>query len=385
MSNYILTKNERWCFHKFIFQKNRRVVHLLLVVIESLADKIIKDAVKSYVSDIHIIPRKNDTLIQYRIGNKLVPRTCLPKDECERLISHFKFTASMDIGERRRPQSGAYSLTVNDQSIGLRLSTLPALNKESLVIRILPQQERIPFYRISLFPSVTRKLLALLQYAHGLMILTGPTGSGKTSTLYSLLNETSRIYKRNIITLEDPIEKESDTVLQVQVNEKAGVTYATGLKAILRHDPDIIMVGEIRDSETAKIAVRAALTGHLVLTTMHTRDAKGAIARLLEFGVNHQEIEQTLVAVTAQRLVELTCPFCGDECSPFCFSNERLKRASVFELLTGNALLAAMKETGEEPYFSSYRTLKRVISKGIALGYIKDTEYNRWVIEDEKT
>ena len=225
----------------------------------------------------------------------------------------------------------------------------------------------------------------MLQYAHGLIVFTGPTGSGKTSTLYSLLNQTSQIYQRNIITLEDPVEKVSDTVLQVQVNEKAGVTYAAGLKAILRHDPDIIMVGEIRDGETARTAVRAALTGHLVLTTMHTREAKGAIPRLLEFGVSKQEIEQTLVAVTAQRLVELTCPFCEGECSPYCFSAGRLKRASVFEVLTGNALLEAMKETGEEASFNSYKTLREVIAKGIALGFIKESEYPRWVVADEET
>lgn len=351
--------------------------------IELLADRIIKDAVRSYATDIHIIPRRHDTLIQFRMANRLIPRLHLPKEDCERLISHFKFTASMDIGEKRRPQSGAFSVKVNDYDISLRLSTLPANQKESLVIRILPQQEQIPFYKISLFPSTTLKLLALLNHAHGLVILTGPTGSGKTTTLYSLLNETSHYFNRNVITLEDPIEKESDTVLQVQVNEKAGVTYAAGLKAILRHDPDIIMVGEIRDSETAKIAVRAALTGHLVLSTMHTRDAKGAIYRLLEFGVNHVEIQQTLIAVAAQRLVELSCPFCKGECSPFCFTTERLKRASVFEILTGKALTAAMKDPHvlELP---SHKTLRDVIRKGIALGYIKESEYERWVYENEK-
>lgn len=351
--------------------------------IELLADRIIKDAVRNYATDIHIIPRRHDTLIQLRMANRLIPRFHLPKEDCERLISHFKFTASMDIGEKRRPQSGAFSVKVNDYDISLRLSTLPANQKESLVIRILPQQEQIPFYKISLFPKTTLKLLALLNHAHGLLILTGPTGSGKTTTLYSLLNETSHYFNRNVITLEDPIEKESDTVLQVQVNEKAGVTYAAGLKAILRHDPDIIMVGEIRDSETAKIAVRAALTGHLVLSTMHTRDAKGAIYRLLEFGVNQVEIQQTLIAVAAQRLVELSCPFCKEECSPFCFTTERLKRASVFEILTGRALTAAMKDPHvlELP---SHKTLRDVIRKGVALGYIKESEYERWVYENEK-
>lgn len=349
--------------------------------IESIADKIVKDAIQSHASDIHIIPRRKDTLIQYRMANRLIPRYKLPKEDCERLISHFKFTASMDIGEKRRPQSGSFSLKVNGFYVGLRLSTLPSNLKESLVIRILPQQSQIPFYKISLFPSVTTKLLALMNHAHGLVIMTGPTGSGKTTTLYSLLEETTHHFNRNVITLEDPIEKENDYVLQVQVNEKAGVTYATGLKAILRHDPDIIMVGEIRDSETAKIAVRAALTGHLVLSTMHTRDAKGAIYRLMEFGVNRLEIEQTLVAVAAQRLVEVVCPFCQGSCSPYCFSYSRLKRASVFELLTGRALSSVMK--GEEPAF--YMTLKDVISKGIALGFIKESEYNRWVFDYEKS
>ncbi|WP_071396970.1 competence type IV pilus ATPase ComGA [Bacillus tuaregi] len=353
-------------------------------LIEKLADRIITEAVRSHASDIHIIPRRNDTLVQLRISNRLVPKIQLPKEECDRLISHFKFTASMDIGERRRPQSGACSFMIDGKMIGLRLSTLPASHNESLVIRILPQQEHIPSFQISLFPSMTRKLLALLQHSHGLIILTGPTGSGKTSTLYALLNETSHIYNRNVITLEDPIEKESDLVLQVQVNEKAGITYTTGLKAILRHDPDIIMVGEIRDAETAKIAVRAALTGHLVLTTMHTRDAKGAVYRLIEFGVSQQEIDQTLVAITAQRLVELACPFCSGQCSPSCFGYERPKRASVFELLSGRDLRAAIGEMRGEQMKPRYKTLKEEIRKGVALGYIKENEFARWVFTNEK-
>ncbi|WP_312857335.1 competence type IV pilus ATPase ComGA [Neobacillus endophyticus] len=356
----------------------------IVIDIETLADKIIADAARNQATDIHIIPRKNDTLVQIRLTNKLIPLLSLPKEECDRLISHFKFTANMDIGERRRPQSGAIICEVNGQLMGLRLSTLPSNSRESLVIRMLPQQEQIPFHQISLFPTMTRKLLALLKHAHGLIILTGPTGSGKTTTLYSLLTETAHLFHRNVITLEDPIEKKYDSVLQVQVNEKAGVTYAAGLKAILRHDPDIIMVGEIRDAETAKIAVRAALTGHLVLSTMHTRDAKGAVYRLYEFGVNWLEVEQTLIAVTAQRLVELTCPFCAGECSPFCHSNGRWKRASIFELLTGRNLSLVMRAAKGEKVEVKYRTIKDVIKKGIVLGYIKESEYDRLVYNYEE-
>ncbi|MDP4169922.1 MAG: competence type IV pilus ATPase ComGA [Bacillota bacterium] len=361
----------------------RKVVFTIVSDIELLADRIITDAVRNQATDIHIVPRRNDTLIQIRLTNKLIPRLCLPRDECDRLISHFKFSANMDIGERRRPQSGSILYEIGGSLMGIRLSTLPSNNTESLVIRLLPQQEQIPFSQLSLFPSMTRKLLALLKHAHGLIILTGPTGSGKTTTLYSLLNETAHMFQRSVITLEDPIEKNYDTVLQVQVNEKAGVTYATGLKAILRHDPDIIMVGEIRDSETAKIAVRASLTGHLVLSTMHTRDARGAVYRLHEFGVNWLEVEQTLIAVTAQRLVELTCPFCKDECTPFCHSYNRWKRASVFELLSGKNLCATMKAAKGEKNAIPYRTLKDVIRKGIALGYIKESEYERLVYDEE--
>jgi competence protein ComGA len=358
------------------------VVNVIKSSIEQLADRIVSDAARNQASDIHIIPRQHDTLIQLRMNNNIIPRLYLPKDECDRLVSHFKFMANMDIGEKRRPQSGSFFCSVNSKVFGLRLSTLPSNNSESLVIRLLPQQEQIPFYQLSLFPNMTRKLLALLKHAHGLIIFTGPTGCGKTTTLYSLLNETAHLFHRNIITLEDPIEKSYDGVLQVQVNEKAGITYATGLKAILRHDPDIIMVGEIRDAETARIAVRAALTGHLVLSTMHTRDAKGAIYRLNEFGVNWLEVEQTIVAVTAQRLVELTCPICEGECSPFCLSYGRWKRASVFELLSGRNLNSVLKEAKGEVANVKYRTLKDVIKKGIALGYIKEDEYERWVCEN---
>lgn len=348
--------------------------------IERMADRIIREAIRVHATDIHFIPRKNDSLIQFRIANRLIPKMYISLEDCERLISHFKFSASMDIGEKRKPQNGALSFFNDGEEIGLRLSTLPMNQKESLVIRLLPKQGILPLHSLALFPHMTKKILTLMKQAYGLFIFCGPTGSGKTTTLYSLLEETKKTSDRNIITLEDPIEKEYDWMLQVQVNEKAGITYSTGLKAILRHDPDIIMVGEIRDRETAEIAVRAALTGHLVLTTMHTKDSKGAIYRLLEFGIDLIEMKETLLGVCAQRLVELTCPFCSKDCSPYCYSYNRLKRASVFELLTGDPLASALK--GEE--IMNYKTLKDMINKGIALGYIKESEYERWVVHIEK-
>jgi len=252
-----------------------------MISVEQFSEKLIEDACQLFASDIHIIPREKDSLIQFRIDEDMIDKHMIPKSYGERLISHLKFLASMDIGEKRRPQNGALTIKTNRQFVNLRLSTLPTVYDESLVIRILPQQSFQPLSKLSLFQDSTKKILSFLKHSHGLIIFTGPTGSGKTSTLYSLLHYTKQVFKRNIITLEDPVETKSEQVLQVQVNEKAGITYASGLKAILRHDPDIIMVGEIRDAETAKIAIRAAFTGHLVLSTMHTKDTKGAIYRLL--------------------------------------------------------------------------------------------------------
>ncbi|MGM9926241.1 MAG: competence type IV pilus ATPase ComGA [Bacillus sp. (in: firmicutes)] len=351
--------------------------------IEAAADHILKRAVQLGASDIHIIPRQKRTFIQFRIENRLLPFQWLDRQYAERIISHFKFLACMDIGEKRRPQSGSMTYSNETETIGLRLSSLPAVGTETLVIRLLPKQSILPLNQLSLFPATSNKILALLQHSHGLMIFSGPTGSGKTTTLYSLLRYAKSFINRNIITLEDPVENVSDDVLQVQINEKAGISYSIGLKAALRHDPDIIMVGEIRDAETARIAVRAALTGHLILSTMHTRDAAGAIYRLQEFGVSLTEIKQTLIAVSAQRLLELKCPICEHECSPYCNFTRRKKRASVYELLHGKELSKVLYEGVKgERYEHSFRHLKDEIQKAVALGYVHEEEFGRWVYEE---
>ncbi|GIN85491.1 ComG operon protein 1 [Heyndrickxia sporothermodurans] len=352
--------------------------------IEKIADLLLGQALKLHASDVHIIPRESDYHIQLRFNGRLAPYKEFSLEIGERLISHFKFIASLDISERRKPQSGSFHLFIQKKKTSLRISTLPtALSKESLVIRILPQSQSVTIDELSLFPTTTQKLKALLMHSHGMIIFTGPTGSGKTTTMYSLVEHCSNQLKRNVITLEDPVEQQTCSFLQVQVNEKAGITYSTGLKAILRHDPDIIIVGEIRDCETAKIAIRAALTGHLVLSTLHTRDAKGAIYRLLEFGVNWHDIEQTLIGVTAQRLVQLRCPYCGDFCSNYCSNYYKNSRTAVYELLSGGALSDVMKKAKGEIRTIRYKTLNEMIRKGIALGYISTTEYNRWIFEME--
>ncbi|WP_139365093.1 competence type IV pilus ATPase ComGA [Litchfieldia alkalitelluris] len=352
--------------------------------IERLGDRLIEEAMLMNASDIHFVPKIDEAMVQFRLDSDLYEKHKLSKDTCDRLISHFKFMAGMDIGERRRPQNGALTVVNRNMTINLRLSTLPTAYQESLVIRILLDQVHHPLSQLSLFPQTTKRLLSLLKHSHGLIIFTGPTGSGKTTTLYSLLHESKKLFNRNIITLEDPIEKKSNDVLQVQINEKAGITYATGLKAILRHDPDIIMVGEIRDSETATIAIRAALTGHLVLSTMHTRDSKGAIYRLLEFGASLQEVEQTLIAIAAQRLIDLVCPYCEGKCTPLCKKLRHTRRAGVYEILYGKALSSALKEAKGEHSEYHYQKLRDVIKKGIALGYLYPDSLERWSYHDKE-
>lgn len=350
--------------------------------IEKKCEEMVRQAIRLRVSDIHMKPLEKSANLMFRIDHYLYEQEEVTLEIYERMVSHLKFQASMDIGETRKPQNGALTLTIDSRQINLRLSTLPTLYHESLVIRILPQDSHYPLKYLTLFPNSTTKLLSLMKHSHGLILFTGPTNSGKTTTLYSLLEETKSMLHRNIITLEDPVERKSNNVLQVQVNEKAGITYTTGLKAILRHDPDIIMVGEIRDEETAKIAIRASLTGHLVLSTLHTRHAKGAVYRLLEYGVTPQEIEQTLIAISAQRLVELSCPFCQQQCTAFCRKYRSHRLASVHELLYGKELSKVMKECNGEKVELGYPTLKEVIKKGIALGFIKDSEYERWVYDE---
>ncbi|MBE3569770.1 MAG: type II/IV secretion system protein [Bacillales bacterium] len=337
-----------------------------------------------YATDIHFEPKTHGYQIQLRTHGMLTPYRKLTVKEGERLISQFKYMASMDISEKRKPQSGSLILETEKGKIALRVSTLPSvLQRESLAIRLSPQKAAIDVGRLSLFPNSVKKLLALLHYSHGLIIFTGPTGSGKTTTLYSLVSHSTSQFNRKVITLEDPVERQNDSWLQLQVNEKAGLTYSSGLKAILRHDPDIVIVGEIRDEETARITMRAALTGHLVLTTMHTKDAKGAIYRLLEFGIEWNDIQQTLVAVSAQRLVRLLCPFCGESCSPYCPSQFRQKRATVYEIISGAVLQEVLKEAvGKEGRYR-YPTLKQLIRKGIGLGFLADYELDRWVLDEE--
>ena len=274
------------------------------------------EAVRRRTSDIHIEPRKKDFLIRYRVDGQLQTIKTVPRSLLAATVSRIKILGEMDIAERRLPLDGRIALRVEGKNIDLRVSTLPTQYGERVVMRILDRSTASMSLGDLGFSD--HNLLAfnsLIGKPHGIILVTGPTGSGKTTTLYAALNAL-KSPTTNIITCEDPVEYELEGISQSNVNERAGLTFARQLRAILRQDPDVVLVGEIRDAETAEIAFRAALTGHLVLSTLHCNEAAGAVSRLLDMGVAPFLIASTVVGVVAQRLVRRLCPHCKEEYFP---------------------------------------------------------------------
>jgi type IV pilus assembly protein PilB len=271
---------------------------------------IITQAVHDGASDIHIEPDADVLRVRHRVDGILQEVTTAPKGLQGGVLSRVKILADLDISERRVPQDGRIQMKVGERDIDLRVSTLPTIFGEKVVLRILDKRQGIvKLQDLGFAPGMFEIVQRLVARPYGLFLVTGPTGSGKTTTLCAALNTINTV-ARNIVTIEDPVEYQLRIVNQVQVNPKAGVTFANGLRSILRQDPDVIMVGEIRDRETATIAIQAALTGHLVFSTLHTNDAPSAIARLVDIGVEPYLIVSSLIGVVAQRLVRKVCPSC---------------------------------------------------------------------------
>lgn len=284
--------------------------------ITKLVKVILETAVKQKGSDIHIEGTAKNTLVRIRVDGMMREVFKFDKDMFAPLASRIKLMANMDIAERRKPQDGRYSAFVAEKPYDFRISTLPIITGESIVIRILDKSKvlvqledlgisELNFYRFG----------EAIRQPNGIVLVTGPTGSGKTTTLYAALNAIKSVTQK-IITVEDPVEYQMDMIQQVMVNERAGMTFAAGLRSILRQDPDIVMIGEIRDKETLQIALQAALTGHLVLATLHTNDAISGVARLLDMGVESFFIGSTMCGLQAQRLVRKLCPHCRYEVEP---------------------------------------------------------------------
>lgn len=282
----------------------------------SLINRVIAEAVKLKASDIHVEPYENTLSIRLRIDGVLREVLSLPSRVTASLVSRVKVMARLDIAEKRIPQDGRISLALGGKTVDVRVSTLPARFGERVVMRILDKEEaQLDLDALGMPADMLAKFKVALARPNGVILVTGPTGSGKTTTLYGALTQLNDP-SRNILTVEDPVEYAVDGVGQTQINPKVGMTFATGLRAILRQDPDIVMVGEIRDVETAEIAIQAALTGHLVLSTVHTNSAVGAVTRLRDMGAEPFLLSSTIGAVIAQRLVRRLCPACKEAYVP---------------------------------------------------------------------
>ena len=329
-----------------------------------LVNSILERSLAEGASDIHIEPRENDMVVRIRVDGRLNQMLTIPKSLQDAVISRFKIMSEMNITEHRVPQDGRAQTTDSDGSmVDLRLSTLPTIHGEKIVIRILKRDKNsLTRTGIGITEKDNERFSRILKNSSGLIMIVGPTGSGKTSTLYTMIEEL-KSDTVNMISLEDPVEFQIDGVTQVAINEKIGLTFASALRSCLRQDPDIISIGEIRDGETATIALRAAMTGHLVLTTVHTEDAVSAIDRLKDLGVEPYLIGGSLRGVVSQRLVRKICPNCKKEITPdhvlvdlaginpinkhfykgegcyMCFDSGYKGRTGVFEILTVDSYL----------------------------------------------
>ena len=293
------------------------------VPVINIVNSLISQSIKNGASDIHMEPLENGLRVRFRIDGVLREIASFPKHTQGAIISRVKITSGLDIAEKRMPQDGRIQVQEAGRSVDIRVSSLPTIYGEKIVLRILDQNATLlDVGSLGFTADNLEKYRNMYRHSFGMILITGPTGSGKTTTLYSTLTELNTITK-NVITIEDPVEYRLDGINQVQVNNRAGMTFANGLRSILRQDPNIIMVGEIRDKETAEIAVRAALTGHLVLSTMHTNDAAGALTRLIDMGIEPFLVASSVLGCIAQRLVRRICPECRapympDQDSPDC-------------------------------------------------------------------
>jgi|SRR6185312_2427493 len=309
-----------------------------------LVNQIITDAVERRASDIHIEPMENELLVRYRIDGVLHLAPSPSQQLAQAIVSRIKIMAKLNIAERRLAQDGRISMAVRGQDVDFRVSTSPTVRGESVVLRILDRSQlALDFDRLGFEPELANQFSKLTAQPHGIVLITGPTGSGKTTTLYTALLELNSS-ERKILSIEDPVEYQLTGINQVQVKPQIGLTFANALRAFLRQDPDIMMVGEIRDLETAQVAVQAALTGHLILSTLHTNDAPSALTRLIDMGLEDYLLTSTINGIAAQRLVRLLCTHCRQAFKP---SAELIERLGLRQL-AGDEPLMLHKAVGCE-------------------------------------
>ena len=326
-------------------------------VVEQKCEQLLLRAYHFGASDLLLVPEMERYRLYFRKYDKLLQAGELPNDLAERMISFYKFLAALDISERRKPQSGSFQKSMEKDPFAFRVSTLPSVFlKESLIIRLLLQNHTFPLTSLCYSKFAANILMELVKHRQGLLCFTGATGSGKSTSLYSLIHYCSTELHRHVISLEDPVENNQANLLQIQVNERAGVTYAAGLKAILRHSPDVIMIGEIRDKETAKIAIEASLTGHLVVSTIHAKDSVSCLYRLIDLGVSVEELRQTIIGIVAQILFQ--SPIIQEE------------RRALFEILSDVHLQEAIKAIMQNTSYELPRDLTLAGQRDLIEGQI---------------
>lgn len=295
---------------------------------------VLGDALRNRATDVHIEPQLNELKVRYRVDGLLRDAMSLPKHVQPSVISRLKIIAGMDISERRRPQDGRNRFVVDGREIDTRVATMPTLWGEKVVVRLLHKDDRVATLdSLGMEPEQLAILEDHLDLPQGLIVFTGPTGAGKSSTMYGALSKVMTPEK-NLVTLEDPIEVQLPGINQVQINERAGITFARGLRSLLRQDPDVVMVGEIRDLETAQLVIHASFTGHLVLSSLHTKDAPGALTRMTDLGVEAFRVASSMSLVMAQRLVRRICEHCKQETTP---SHGLVERLGLMGTLDGMA------------------------------------------------
>jgi len=303
---------------------------------------IVKDAIEMSASDIHFtLAEHGDVLIQLRAGNIMLPRSHIDRKEYEKMLAYIKFHASMDLAHPMQPQSGGLVIQEGDDALSCRVSILPTAKFQSMVLRIINIKMGKSLEEIPLFQSNAKILKEIAEIEAGLILVGGPTSSGKTTTAYAMIDYLKNGLGKSVITIEDPIEYQQPDIVQMQVNESAGMNYEVGIKEILRHDPDVIVIGEIRDQTTAGNAIRAALTGHLVISTVHSKDNLGTIHRMMDLGISASDLTQAVVGLVNQRLI----PTDSD-------------RKALFEICYGENLENVMEQVSEGSVFSiSYTTI----------------------------
>lgn len=300
-----------------------------------IVNSILNGAIYQNASDIHLEPFQEETLVRFRVDGIIKPFTSIPKDIYLSVCTRLKIMGTMDISEKRIPQDGKIRYLYENRNYDLRVSTLPTVYGEKIAIRILYRSNQMKSLdTLGFRDDDVNEIRSMIKGRYGIILVTGPTGSGKTTTLYSMLNSLNKMEK-NITSIEDPVEYSLENVNQVNVNTKIGFTFAEGLRSILRQDPDVIMVGEIRDEETAQIAIRAAVTGHLVLSTLHTNDAAESILRLKEMGIQSYFVEEALKAVISQRLIRKICPHCKKSYNALHSEIEDLNLSVPYKLYKG--------------------------------------------------